>query len=130
MSGSKFFLGCFIVDPFLRPSASHALERYAYLQDGPSLTIVVHERPVPTQANARSVSMRMHSKILVGEEGSCVVQESFLDPCILEAIRGDFSDEIFRSIGLCWDMKSLEKTGRCCGEIVEGFFLQTASCRS
>ena len=120
MSGSKFFLGCLIVDPRLRPSVVPALERYPYLQDGPSLTTIVHESPAPTQAKKCSASMPFRSKILAGEEGSCVVQESFLDPCILEKIRGDFSDDIFRAIGLCWNMKALKDTGRCCGEIVDG----------
>ena len=104
-SGAVFWQGVLIPHPSKRPSAAQSLQSFAYLQ----------ERPILLSRRDGNGSV-----IVPGRCASSVVQENDVEPALLEKMRGDCNDDVFKRLHLCWDPATLEGTGRANAESIDG----------
>ena len=106
-SGTVMWRGLFVPHPSRRPSAKAASEIFAYLQDRPVLT---------SKADA------LGNVVVRGARASCVIQESIMEPALLDLLRADFTDDVLKEASVCWEP---EQTVRTCHENIGA---QTVKC--
>ena len=88
-SGAIFLKGTLVPHPAQRPSAAHASNSFAYLQERPVLINKVGDDGLA---------------VIQGQKASSLVQESYMEPALVDLLRKDFTQEFLKQTPkLCWD---------------------------